>query len=265
MTKNHLSEDNPITDDEHKLINEIKFILGEKIKSISDLTILRFIRGFSHEENASKKSTNMITEFATFRENYKADELCNIKLSNEEEFKRQWICGIHGKSLTNHPVYIERPGQIDLNKIFKQFTIDDIITFHIQMMEKLTKFKDNLCDLSNKQIYKHIVIIDLKGLSMSHLSNKFREPMKRIVHIDQNYYPETLFCMIIVNASWIIKAAWEIISPLLDPLTKERIKFGEKYLEKYVSKNNLPKFLNGTCKCKECLVSEFIEGDQTFE
>ena len=261
MSKSHLTEDNPITEDEYKIINEIKYILGDRIKSISNLTILRFIRGFSHEENASKKSTDMITEFATFRENYKAEELRDTKLPNEEEFKKQWICGLHGKSITNHPIYIERLGQIDPNKIFKQFTIDDIITFNIQMMEKLTKFKDDLCELTNKQIYKHIVIIDLKNLNMSHLGEKFREPMKRIIHIDQNYYPETLFCMIIVNASWVIKAAWAIISPLLDPLTKERIKFGEKYLEKYISKNNLPKFLNGTCKCKECLVSEFIEGN----
>jgi hypothetical protein len=46
------------------------------------------------------------------------------------------------------------------------------------------------------------------------------------VAIDQHYYPETLYKMFIVNAPWIFRALWKIVSPWIDPQTRERICMG---------------------------------------
>ena len=51
--------------------------------------------------------------------------------------------------------------------------------------------------------------------------------------------------MIIVNAGMIVKAAWKIAGSMLDPLTKERIKFGNQHLAEYIDASNIPKIYGG--------------------
>ena len=85
--------------------------------------------------------------------------------------------------------------------------------------------------------------------------------MKSVIHIDQFYYPETLKLMFITNASWVIKTIWKLVSPWIDPITKESIIFGSDQVTTQIDKDQLPRFLGGTCKCVECLVTPFIPGD----
>lgn len=68
--------------------------------------------------------------------------------------------------------------------------------------------------------------MDLEGFSLKHLGGKFTDPIKQLIDIDQTKYPETLHMMLIVNAPFIFKAGWTIVSPFLDPITKTRIKVG---------------------------------------
>jgi len=83
-----------------------------------------------------------------------------------------------------------------------------------------------------------------------------------MIHVDQFYYPETLYTMFIVNAGLMVKTGWAIAGPFLDPITKSNINFGNDKLLQWVDKGQLPKFLGGDCRCKggNCLVSEFVAG-----
>ena len=39
----------------------------------------------------------------------------------------------------------------------------------------------------------------------------------------QYYYPESLSKLIIVNAPWVFRMLWAIVSPWIHPLTRERV------------------------------------------
>lgn len=160
-------------------------------------------------------------------------------------------------------IYIERLGMIDPSKIMKTFSVDEILNFHIQMMERVQRYKEEICEKIGKRQYKQLVILDMKGLGMSHLGSKFTGPMKKAIHIDQFYYPETLHKLFITNAGFILKTVWKMVSPFLDPITKSNIFFGAENMDHYVDKSQLPRFLGGTCKCKDgnCLIEPFIPGD----
>ena len=47
--------------------------------------------------------------------------------------------------------------------------------------------------------------------------------MKELLVILQNYYPEMLFKMYILNANWLFKALWIILKPFIDKKTRNKI------------------------------------------
>ncbi|KAF7727348.1 cytosolic factor, phosphatidylinositol/phosphatidylcholine transfer protein [Apophysomyces ossiformis] len=78
----------------------------------------------------------------------------------------------------------------------------------------------------------------------------------------QNYYPETLRHVFIVNAPYLFTTVWNIARVFInEQVTAQRTdmtlrKFhilGQDYqtvLLEYISAENLPKFLGGSCECK---------------
>jgi CRAL/TRIO domain len=52
---------------------------------------------------------------------------------------------------------------------------------------------------------------------------------KSILHIDQHYYPERLHQAFFINSPWLFQGLWAIISPLLDPVTKTKVRAREGF------------------------------------
>lgn len=122
--------------------------------------------------------------------------------------------------------------------------------------------KEKIGQRLGKQMYKHIVILDLKGFGSKHMGQKFRGPMNAMVHIDQNYYPETLYRMFIVNSPWVFKMLWAIVRPWVHPVTQTRIKMGKAKMDEYIEADQIPDFIDGgACtKCEgKCLEVPFGE------
>lgn len=161
-------------------------------------------------------------------------------------------------------IYVDRVGSVEPSKLMGShgFSMEDVKKFHVQMMESVNRQKEEQYAATGVTKYKNIVILDLDGMGMSHMGSKFTAPMKSFIKIDQEYYPESLYQMVVTNAGWIVKTVWAMVSPFIDPITKERIKFGEKHLPEIIDAEQIPKFLGGKCKCKDgkCLIEPFVAG-----
>ena len=70
---------------------------------------------------------------------------------------------------------------------------------------------------------KNVVIFDMSGWALWHGS--YMGYINRLVDIAQNQYPERLRRVFLVNAPFLFRGAWSIISPWLDPVTKAKVKF----------------------------------------
>jgi len=207
----------------------------------------------------------MMGTYLTWGEEKKVDEIGRTVYPKTDIFDQLWPTGVHGVSKTGHPVYFERVGKMEPSKIDENFTIDEILLFHIQKMENLCRVKEKMYSDTGKRIYKHIAVLDLDGLGMKHTSKKFYGPLKQFIALDQDKYPETLYCMVILNAPWIFKALWAIASPWLDPITRQRFLFGPEALFQQVDKEELPRWLGGTCQCEggKCLRVPFRSGKES--
>ena len=61
---------------------------------------------------------------------------------------------------------------------------------------------------------------------------------RQFLHIVQTHYPERLGRALVMNVPWVVWGFFKLITPFMDPLTKEKIKFDED-LTKLVPKGQL--------------------------
>lgn len=95
-------------------------------------------------------------------------------------------------------------------------------------------------------------IMDVKGVGFSNVSSVYSY-VKDAAAISQNYYPERLGKLYLINAHWAFSGAFGMIKSFLDPVTVQKIHIvGPDYLPKLleqVPKENLPKEFGGECEC----------------
>ena len=95
--------------------------------------------------------------------------------------------------------------------------------------------------------------MDLKGVSiMSLFFGKVKTFTKIATKIAQDYYPEILGKMFIVNSGFMFRGIWGMVSVWIDKKTKKKISIisgsGKKELLKAIDSDKLPVFLGGTCE-----------------
>ncbi|XBW35291.1 hypothetical protein QEN19_000859 [Hanseniaspora menglaensis] len=68
---------------------------------------------------------------------------------------------------------------------------------------------------------------------------------KEVLYILQTHYPERLGRALLFNMHWIAKGFLNLISPFIDPMTRSKIVYDVKDVEKYVQKEQLDKDYGG--------------------
>ena len=127
--------------------------------------------------------------------------------------------------------------------------------------EKLTDPRLPACSRKSGQLLETCCsVMDLKGVGLGKVGSVYGY-VKQASAISQNYYPERLGKLYLINAPWGFSSVFSIIKGFLDPVTVQKIHvLGSGYqaeLEKQVAKENLPKIFGGTCECaKGCSLSD---------
>lgn len=97
-----------------------------------------------------------------------------------------------------------------------------------------------------------MTVMDLSGLSLSMWNKKSIALLRVAVSITQDFYPETLGKMVIVNAPMIFSGIWPVVKIWLDEKTRRKISIcGKNYystLLDYVNEDQIPECLGGQNK-----------------
>jgi len=95
-------------------------------------------------------------------------------------------------------------------------------------------------------------IMDLKGVGITKVSSVYSY-VKQASAISQNYYPERLGRLYLINAPWGFSGVFNVVKGWLDPVTVEKIHvLGSNYQKELLSQvpaENLPKMFGGVCEC----------------
>lgn len=93
-------------------------------------------------------------------------------------------------------------------------------------------------------------VVDLTNFSVSMLAGKVKAMAQKAAAIAQDYYPEQLAVLMIVNAPMLFTGVWAVVKLWLDEKTRQKIQihgsgFKAKMLE-YVDEDQLADFLGGS-------------------
>ncbi|KAM3302674.1 phosphatidylinositol/phosphatidylcholine transfer protein SFH13 [Capsicum chacoense] len=216
-------------------------------------TLLRFLK--ARDLNV-EKTIPMWEDMLKWRKEFGADTVLQDFFFEElEEVLQFYPQGYHGVDREGRPVYIERLGQANPNKLMRITTIDRYLKYHVQEFERALHEKFPACSIAAKRrIFSTTTILDVQGLGMKNFTRTAASLLSAIAKIDNNYYPETLHRMFIVNAGpGFKKMLWPTAQKFLDAKTIAKIQVLDpkslgKLLE-VIDPSQLPDFLGGSCTC----------------
>ena len=160
-----------------------------------------------------------------WRLEFGADDLMTNFSIDEQTLKQLYPHGYHGVDKEFRPVYIERIGKTDMAKVLGTFDLNDLIRFHVRQWEILyTQQFPAIQKAAGRQVEQTICIIDLDGVSFGkHFTSTTKGAMGKLIGIDQDYFPEHLYKMMIINAPALFSGAWSFCKGLVDKRTQEKV------------------------------------------
>ncbi|KAG5297382.1 phosphatidylinositol-phosphatidylcholine transfer protein [Histoplasma ohiense] len=219
---------------------------------LDTLTLLRFLRARKFDVEAAKA---MFVECEKWRQEFGTDDLVNTFEYPEKpqvfEYYPQYY---HKTDKDGRPVYIEKLGKIDLNAMYKITTADRMLKNLVCEYEKLADPRLPACSRkAGKLLETCCSIMDLKGVGITRVPSVYGY-VKQASAISQNYYPERLGKLYLINAPWGFSSVFSVVKGFLDPVTVQKIHvLGSGYeaeLLAQVPKENLPKEFGGECECE---------------
>ncbi len=170
------------------------------------------------------------------------------------DVKKIYPHGYHKTDKSGRPIYIELISKINLTELFKITTEDRMMKYYVKEYERLMKYRFPSCGKAcGKVIEQSLTILDVDNIGLGVLTGQTKQFLKIASDIGQNYYPEMLGTMYLINTGFFFNAVWTICKGFVDEKTKNKIHleksgYAKKLLE-LVEAENLPTFLGGTCTC----------------
>jgi len=190
------------------------------------------------------------------------DELTKtFEYKEKEQISEYYPQYYHKTDKDGRPVYIEHLGKIDLKAMQKITTDERMLENLVVEYEKLTDPRLPACSRKSGFLLETCCsIMDAKGVSLTSAPSVYGY-LQRASAISQNYYPERLGKLYVINAPWGFSSVFAVVKRFLDPVTVSKIHIlGTGYAQELLAQvpsENLPKSLGGSCQCEgSCMLSD---------
>ncbi|KAH9904465.1 CRAL-TRIO domain-containing protein [Xylariomycetidae sp. FL2044] len=266
-------------------VHQLRLMLESEgyTKRLDTLSLLRFLRARKFDVNAAK---TMFTDCEKWRQAMTTidsktgqprplqpddkDPKPNAPALNLDELVATWDKDkslkktlsdfypqfYHKTDKDGRPVYIEQLGKINLDELKNKYRIyeDKMLVNLAVEYEKMADPRLPACSRKAGQLLETCcTIMDLKDVGMSKASEVYPF-IKKASTMSNNYNPERLGHMYLINLPWAFKWVWKVVSGFLDPVTVSKIHLlssdYQKELLAQIPAENLPEEFGGKCRCE---------------
>ncbi|KAI8985816.1 CRAL-TRIO domain-containing protein [Pilobolus umbonatus] len=171
---------------------------------ITENTVKRYLRARKWDYEQAKI---MLEGTLAWRREYRPDQLSPSYIKPEAETGKMYF---NGFDKCGRPIWIMRPRLQNSKDIERQ------IKHIVYSLERGIR-------LMPQNVENIAIIIDFKEASSAH--NPSISTCKKFLEILGNHYPERLGVAFVVHSPWFFLATFKVISPFMDAVTKNKIKF----------------------------------------
>ncbi|EKM51488.1 uncharacterized protein PHACADRAFT_261650 [Phanerochaete carnosa HHB-10118-sp] len=225
-----------------------------------DHTLLRFLRARQYNLKNAKTMWKNCYEWRKSVEGVGIDELYRrtdpFDYPERNHVFQFWPLFFHKTDKRGRPLNIHHFGRINTTELYKGISPERFWQAFLANADSLTREVLPAATVAaGKPIDGTFVIVDLKGFSTGQfwqMKNLARDAFQ----ISQDYFPEAMSQLAIVNAPSSFTVIWAVMRPWLAKETVEKVSvLGSNYqkaLLELVDAENLPETLGGTCTCEDC-------------
>lgn len=217
-----------------------------------DLFLLRFLRARKFD---LEKTMEMFKKYLKWRIDMKVDEINqSFEMDNIIQIKKLYPHGYHQTDKQGRPIYIELYDKTDVKALFQITTEEKMVKYYVKQYERQIKYIFPACSAVVKRpVEQSCTILDANGIGLTSLFGPIKGFIKIASDIGQDYYPEMLGKMTIVNAGLLFRAVWSMVKGFIDPKTQAKISLLKSTykddLLAIVDEDKLPSFFGGKCTC----------------
>ena len=192
-------------------------------------------------EKKAEAAIEHLDRVREWRRSENIDGILAEKLPNARVFHRSWPMTVHGSDKFGHLVFAERLADINHRALRDGMELEEVFRHRARVHEAMAvlkrreaaaeslgraraDFPSYKSHCANPSVYRHIHVVDLAGVKASYFTGGVRSPFTEYVKRCNERYPDALFCMWLVNATFKFKAAWAAIRQTLPRATREKIR-----------------------------------------
>jgi hypothetical protein len=240
-----------LSEEQENILNDLReYIQDNNLDDprFDDYYLLRFCRAKKFD------FTKVITQFEAMVEWRREHDVqncmviykCPNLLAMKEIYNHCW----HKTDKTGRPMWMENTCIFNTDDLLNVISKEEMYQHWIRAYEELTHIVFPSCSRAKgRRIGETFSLVNLDGFSMNHMKAKQREVIEAGVKISDNFYPEILGQMVVINVPFIFRSAWLMIKPFVDSKTSAKIRFvGTNYIDvllEYVDVDSLPEYFGG--------------------
>ncbi|KXH49718.1 CRAL/TRIO domain-containing protein [Colletotrichum simmondsii] len=216
-TAAHVAKSGPLTDSERQWLTRE--------------CLLRYLRATKWSPKDAEKR---LLETLAWRREYGVEALTADHISPENETGKQIILGFDKE---RRPCHYLNPGRQNTDPSPRQ-------------VQHLVFMLERVIDIMPAGQEKIALLINFKTSKSRGNTAPGLGLAREVLHILQTHYPERLGKALIINVPWMVNGFFKLITPFIDPMTRDKLKFNED-MRQYVP--------------EEQLWTEFSDGKLEFE
>jgi len=167
---------------------------------------------------------------------------------------------VHGHSKAGFPIVYEQPGRMNLKDLFRNGCgVADMVQHYTFFMEYIAntvctldgirKFADTDSLQPHSSSWGIIIVMDVKGAGLSHLSGDVVRYLKQAGDINSSHYPMSMKRAFLVNSPFWLSGAWSGLKGILPESVQVDILSESKYLDalrEFIDDDQIPQEYGGS-------------------